>query len=134
MANIADLIKEFRDLRDDLDARRKDYTLFEKETKERMLDLETQMLDIAAQTGVDSFKTVHGTAFRTTKTYARLSTGPEAKELRIQYAINNDDFGLFTSHVNKTHAKELLDNGVNLAEVGIDWVEEYTIGFRSPTK
>lgn len=133
MANIADLIKEFRDLRDDLDARRKDYTLFEKESKEKMLDLETQMLDIARDTGVDSFKTIHGTAFKTTKTYARLSTGPEAKELRIKYAIDNDDFGLFTSHVNKTHAKELLDNGVNLAEVGIDWVEEYAIGFRKPT-
>lgn len=133
MSNIAELIKEFRDLRDDLDARRKDYTSFEKQTKERMLELETEMLAIASQTGVDSFKTVHGTAFKTTKTYARLSSGDQAKELRIQYAINNDDFGLFTSHVNKTHAKELLDAGINLAEVGIDWVEEYTIGFRKPT-
>lgn len=133
MANIADLIKEYRDIRDDLDARRKDYMAFEKESKEKMLGLETQMLAIANDTGVDSFKTPHGTAYKTIKTYARLSAGSEAKEARIQYAIDNNDFGLFTSHVNKTHAKELLDDGVNLAEAGIDWIEEYTIGFRKPT-
>lgn len=134
MSNIKDLIKNYRDIRDDLDAARKTYNAFEKECKEQMLELETEMLVISADTGVDSFKTEHGTAFKTTKTYARLGAGDECKQAREQYAIETGDFGLFTSHVNKTHSKELLDEGFNLAELGIDWVEEFTIGFRKPTK
>ena len=131
--NIAELVKEYRDIRDHMDAARKTYQKIEKESKEEMFALETQMLDICNDTGVDSFKTPHGTAFKTKKTYARLGAGPEAKEARIQYAMTTGDFGLFTSHVNKTHSKELLDDGINLAECGIDWIEEWSIGFRKPT-
>jgi hypothetical protein len=116
-----------------MDAARKTYQQIEKESKEKMFELETQMLNICNETGVDSFKTPHGTAYRTIKTYARLGAGPEAREAREKYALETGDFGLFTSHVNKTHSKELLDDGVNLAEIGIDWIEEYTIGFRKPT-
>jgi len=131
--NIAELVQEYRDIRAHMDAARKTYQQIEKESKEKMFELETQMLNICNETGVDSFKTPHGTAYRTIKTYARLGAGPEAREAREKYALETGDFGLFTSHVNKTHSKELLDDGVNLAEIGIDWIEEYTIGFRKPT-
>lgn len=131
--NIAELVKQYRDIRENMDAARKTYQAIEKDSKEKMFELETQMLDICRETGVDSFKTEHGTAFKTLKTYARLGAGPDAKQARIDYAVKTGDWGLFTSHVNKTHSKELLDDGVNLAECGIDWVEEYSIGFRKPT-
>jgi hypothetical protein len=131
--NIAELVKEYRDIRDHLDAARKTYMKIEKESKEKLFELETQMLDICRETGVESFRTPHGTAFKTLKTYARLGAGPEAKQARIDYAMKTGDFGLFTSHVNKTHSKELLDDGVNLAECGIDWIEEWSMSFRKPT-
>lgn len=132
--NIAELVQQYRTIRDNMDAARKTYQKIEKDSKEEMFELETQMLKICAETGVDSFKTPHGTAYKTLKTYARLGAGPEAKQTRIEYAQSTGDYGLFTSHVNKTHAKELLDDGINLAkQCGIDWVEEYSIGFRKPT-
>lgn len=131
--NVKDIVKEYRDIRDSLDKARKEFTAFEEECKGKMFELETQMLAISRETGVDSFKTEFGTAFKTTKTYARLGAGDESKRAREAYAIETGDFGLFTSHVNKTHAKELLDEGYNLAELGIDWIEEYTIGFRKPS-
>ena len=130
---INELIKKYRDIRDDLGAKRKEFDLFEKECKEQMEELELKMLSISDETGVDSFKTEYGTAYRTIKTYARLGTGPESKEAREKYALDTGDFGLFTAHVNKTHAKELRDEGVDLVNIGIDWVEEYAIGFRKPT-
>lgn len=132
--SVSDIIKEYRDLRDELDAKRKAFQQAEKDIELCMLELETEMLVISKELGVDSFKTEHGTAFKTTKTYARLSAGPEAKTLREEYAASTGDFGLFTAHVNKTHAKELLEAGVNLADVGIDWVEEFTFRFNKPSK
>lgn len=132
--NIGEIIKEYRDLRENLDAARKVFTQLEKDTDLRMLELETQMLELSRKLGVESFRTEYGTAFKTTKTYARLSAGENARELREEYAMKTGDFGLFTAHVNKTHAKELLDAGVNLADVGIDWVEEYTFRFQKPSK
>jgi len=128
------LIKEYRHLREELDARRVKYNTFEKQRKLELLEIETLMLKISNETGIDSFKSEDGTAFKTIKTYARLSAGEDAKQARIDYAIKTGDFGLFTSHVNKTHTKELIDDGVNVAEAGIDWVEEYAMNFRKPTK
>jgi len=132
--DIKTLIKEYRGLRDELDNKRRVYNAFEKERKLELFELETQMLKISDDTGVDSFKTEDGTAFRTIKTYARLSEGSQAKQDRIDWTIKNKDWGLFTSHVNKTHAKELFDDGVNLLDAGVDWIQEYAFNFRKPTK
>jgi hypothetical protein len=131
--NIGELVLQYRNLRDELDARRKAYNAFEDETKNALMDLETQMLNVCAETGVDSFKTQWGTCFKTTKTYARLGAGEDCKKAREEYAIRTGDFGLFTSHVNKTHAKELMEAGENLAAIGIDWIEELSMSFRKPT-
>lgn len=127
---IKDIVKEYRDVRDTYLAASKEFNRIEKESKEAMLTLESEMLALANELGVESFRTEYGTTFKTKKTYARLGAGPDSKKAREDYALRTGDFGLFTGHVNKTHAKELLDDGVNLTEVGIDWIEEYTMGFR----
>jgi len=111
--NIKSLIKAYRDIRDDLDIKRKAYMAFEKSSKEALYEIEVKMLDISNNTGIDSFKSDVGTVFRVTNTYARLDAGEESKELRFKYAVENNDPGIFTSDVSKTHIKELLDNGVN---------------------
>lgn len=131
---IDELVKEYRLLKESLDHKRREFKKFEDECKERMLELEISLLDKSNQLGVDSFKTQYGTAFRVTKTYARLATGPDSVDARIKYSMESGDFGLFTSHVNKTHAKELLDDGMNLEEIGISWIEEAGIQFRKPTE
>lgn len=133
MTNIELLVKDYRDIRDELDIKRKEFDKFEKESKARLENIEQAMLDISREMGVLTFKTAHGTASRVTKTYARLSAGPDAKISREKYALETGDFGLFTSHVNKTHAKELKDDGMNLADLGVDWVEEYAFQVRKPT-
>jgi len=133
MGTINEKVQAYRDLREELSVKRKEFNSFEESQKEQMLEIETEILKICAETGVDSLKTPNGTAFRTTKTYARLGAGAECKEARAEYAKRTGDFGLFTSHVNKSHAKELLEEGVNLTEIGIDWIEEFSIGFRKPT-
>lgn len=132
--NIKDLIKAYRDVRDDLDSKRKEYMDFEKSSKEALYEIEVRMLDISNDTGIDSFKSDVGTVFRVTKTYARLDAGEESKELRFKYAVENNDPGVFTSHVPKTHMKELLDDGVNLLDIGVLWIEEAGMSFRKPTK
>lgn len=130
---LVDMVEDYRNIRDELDAARKAFTKLEAESKQAMDILETKMLNILNEQEVESVRTRAGTVFKTTKTYARMAAGEDSKQLRIKWMIQNDDFGLMTSHVNKTHAKELLDEGVNLADAGVEWIEEFTVSIRKPT-
>jgi len=130
MTKINELVRQYRGYREELDAKRKEFTTLENKNKLLMFELEQKMLEISNDLGVNSFKTDHGTVFKTIKTYARLGEGEDSKMLREKYAISTGDFGLFTSHVNKTHAKELKDEGIDLSKTGVDWIEEYTMQFR----
>lgn len=128
--DINQIVKQYRDYRDLLSEKRKEFESLETALKEKMYELETQMLELSGQLGVDSFKTPSGTAFKTTKTYARLSEGPESSERRIKWMVENNDFGLITSHVNKSHTIELIDSGINPKDFGVDFITEYVIQFR----
>ena len=128
--NIAELVQEYRRIRDQLDSKRTAYNTFESGAKDAMEKLELEMLAISNQTGVDSFKTPYGTVFKTTKSYARLSEGEIGRELRDAYALETKDFGLYTAHVNKAHAVELMEEGINLEEIGIVYQTEYVMQFR----
>ena len=128
--NISDTIKSYIDLRSQLDDKRKEYKDFESMVKEQMEMLETQILEECNTTGVESFKTAYGTAFKTTKTYARIFD----TEARNQYIKETGDFALITAHVNKTHVQELLDTGVDPSEFGGEFTTEQAIQIRKPTK
>ena len=67
---MVDMIADYREMRDELDARRKEFNRFEDETKKAMLILETKMLKLLQDQEVESLRTRAGTAFITTKTYA----------------------------------------------------------------
>ena len=116
------LVAEYVRLRDERHA----LATQDKALKEQMNQLEVQMLDISNELGVNSFKTDYGTVFKTTKTYASV-TDREALE---RYAIENNDLGVFTNHVSKTHIVELLEAGTPQEILGINYYAENTMQFR----
>ena len=90
---INELVHQYIQLRDDLAEKRKEYNAFEDETKMQMASLEAQLLEISNETGADSFKTEFGTAFRTTKDYARIAPG--AREQVDEYAMRTGNLQIW---------------------------------------
>lgn len=131
---IDEIIGLYVEKRDFLDAKRKEFTALERTIKEELFGLDMWLLDRAGQLGVESFRTNSGTAYKDIKDYARVAPGPEAWESLTTYARKTGDFGCFTRHLTKTHVKQLLEEGVNLAEIGIEYVEEYTMKVMRPRK
>jgi len=123
---INDIVNQYIGLRNAIASKKKEFDQFKKDNEEVMRALEMQILEVSKSTGVDSFKTEFGTAFRTTKTYAKLFDA----DARIKYALESGDFGLFTSHVNKLHTIELLNEGVDPSSLGVDYESEEVIQFR----
>ncbi len=122
MTMIEQLIAEYVQLRTERHA----LAAKDKELKEQMATLEAQMLELANQLGVSSFKTEHGTAFKTTKTYVSVAN----REALEQYARDNDDLGIFTNHVNKLHVIELLEAGTPQEILGVEFNAETVMQFR----
>lgn len=124
--NIGEVVRDYITLRNKLSDARKDFEAYEATVKGEMAELETKILGESNRLGVTSFATPYGTAYTTTKSYA----GVEDAEARIEYAKRTGDFGLFTNHVNKKHVEELIEDGVNIGEIGLVYTTEKAINIR----
>lgn len=123
---ISETVARYVELRSSLDAARKIYRDMEKEVKEEMDSLEMDILKVSDETGVDSFKTEFGTAYRVTKIF----TAVEDRELLNKFVLETQDLGIFTNHLTKAHILELMDDGMIPQNVGIAYSEERAINFR----
>ena len=123
---INEVVQQYIALRSQLDAKRKEYKDFEGQVKDQLLQMELQILDVSHETGVNSFATEYGTAYRTTKKYASVKD----RKLLETYVETHHDMGLFTNHINKSHVIELMNEGLNPADIGVDYQEEQAINIR----
>lgn len=124
--NINEMVAEYISMRNSITEQKKAFDDFKKSVEEHMKKLELEILEVSRELGVDSFKTDAGTAYRTTKTYAKVFDA----EARIKFAKKTGDYGLFTSHVNKKHAMELLEDGMDPSDFGVDIDTEQVIQIR----
>jgi len=109
-----------------LDAERKKFKDIERELKADMAEVELELLETAKDLGVNSFSTNNGTAYVVVKKYASLND----RETLINYVKATGDFGLFTSHINKLHLIELMDDRIEPMDIGIAYSEETALNFR----
>lgn len=128
---VDEVVREYIRIRNELDNKRKQYKADEAEAKEAMAVLEGQMLQTCQDTGVESFKTPYGTAFRTTKDYARVAPGE--REAVDEYVLKTGNTQIFTSHLSKAAVKELMEEGFVPQDAGIDYIQEFVVQFRKPT-
>lgn len=135
LADVRQLVGKYVKIRDALSKKRKEFKELEARAKRKMEEIEVEILELSRGTGVDSFKTKFGTAFKTTKTYARVA-GPEGWEKLCQLMVQRNDFGLVEKRVAKLHFMEVMkeemekDGGLAPIEMGVEYVEEEAIQVR----
>jgi len=131
---IVDLVKAYIDVRNTLTDKRKEFKDFEDIAKSQMSDLEAQLLTVSDDTGVTSFKTDYGTAFKTTKDYCRIAPG--ARDQVNLWVLESGHVEIFTSHISKLMVKELMEadeNPLVPIDVGLEYIEEFVMQIRKPT-
>jgi hypothetical protein len=127
---IDDLVGDYVGIRDALSDARKEFKAFEARCKEDMEKLEVKLLELSRKLGVKSFKTDHGTAFRTEKDFARVA-GPEGWSRLCEYMQKTGDFGLVEKRVAKLHFKEVMNElGIAPQDIGVEYVVEDVIQVR----
>jgi hypothetical protein len=119
-------VARYIELRNQVADKARELKVLEAEVKPELEELEREMLEISNSTGVESFKTAAGTVFKTTKSYVTMKD----REAFIRFALETGDYGLITNHIGKAHAVELIEEGVPLETLGVDYVVEAVMQFR----
>jgi len=125
---VSDLIEMFVQLREqksELEAAHKEAL---KPLNAKMDKIEAKLLEVMMQNGMDSIKTVHGTAYKSTRTSATVAD-PEAF---WNFVLANSEFGLIEKRASKTAVATYLEQHQTLP-AGINWREELTVNFRRAT-
>ena len=134
MASVDQVILKHRQIRQELKDKRKEFEEYETKAKKDMHRLEVWLMDQSKKTGVKSFSTDVGTAFRTTKDYVRLD-GPEGWMKLCEYVQETSDFSVFEKRCAKNHIKELMaEGGMKPSELGITYEQEVVMQVRAPSK
>lgn len=135
--SIAQVIKEYRELRSILEAKRKAFKQFEADTKDDMDQMSMWLKDRATELGVTSLPTVEGTAYRSTKSYARVADW----ELLAKHLLKTGNIHLLEKRIAKLAFIEYMEeknrelNGQFAPEdIGVAYSEEIEFLVRSPDK
>ena len=126
--SVSETIKEYVKLRDAILAWKKKNDELEAKKKAALEKIEVWLLDQANKTGVDSFKTEHGTAYKTLKEHYRIQDWSAF----IEFVKETNNYALLQKRVTKTVAKEVHNETGELPK-GLDYFSEYTINVRRPS-
>lgn len=128
MEDVSQYVKAYRDLRDkkaQLEGKLKEKV---KPIIEMMEKIEARLLQLAAEQGVNSFATEHGTAYKNKATYLKMSDWPQF----LDYVRAEDAWDLLTRGAAKTEVIALIESGATVP--GVEVTTEMNMGFRAPTK
>lgn len=124
--DIDKLVEAYVACRDHLGEVRKTFKGAEAEHKASMALIETAIMDEANAQGVESFKTTHGTAFKTKKDFISVENWPAA----LDHMIMNDLTHLLTKSVGKAAAKEYMEEHGGALPPGLKYGYIPTISIR----
>lgn len=126
--NVEELVSHYIAKRDELAAERKNFESYEAGVKAELREIEDELRELCNSTGVDSFKTKAGTAFKTTKTYVNIQNW----DAFSNYVIENSQLDLVEKRPSKLRVLELLSEHPALTpeDLGINVVNEVAIQIR----
>jgi phage regulator Rha-like protein len=101
--NITALVQAFRDIRDNLTERRREFDEYERMAKDNMSKISMQLRDIADEIGVDSFKTPAGTAYRQIKESYRVGNWDSI----LEFMKETGNWQMLEKRVAKLATKEI---------------------------
>ena len=125
-----DLIDRYVELRDQLKAADAGYAAWKNENFDTpMNEIEMQLLDQLNQSGVDSFKTKKGTAYKKKAVSVTTADGAEFR----RHVIGLEAWDLIDFRPNKTTVSDLVDNGEGVPP-GLNYTTIYKVNINRPTK
>jgi hypothetical protein len=128
---IDEVIKEFVGIRDRLDAKRKIFKAEEKADKEELEKLSMWLRDKADELGTNSFKTDYGTAYKSTKTYARVGSWDKV----LDFIKSTDNWHMLEKRISKINTMEVIDTlGIEPSSIGVDLGADVDMLVRRPDK
>jgi hypothetical protein len=125
-APIEKIVATYIKMRDTKDALYKEYTAKASEIEEQMLVLKHKLIEISKETGVTSFSTPYGVAYRTVKNrYWTNDWGSFYGFMREHGAME-----LLEKRIHQTNMKEFLENKPDVHPPGLNIDSEYEITIR----
>lgn len=115
--------------RDELDARRKEYNLYERNTKDDLERIGQWLLGKADELGLDGLKASTGTAFRTVKTSYRSGNWDEF----MAWVIETGNTQCLEKRVAKLATAE-IHNETGVVPPGVEYTTEVEIQVRRPSR
>lgn len=127
--SVDEAIERYVALRDFLSAETKKYNELEAGIKGELEKISMWLRDQGDALGVDSFKTSHGTAFRSVKTSYRVGAWDDF----IEWVKNTGNFQCLEKRAAKLAVKEIHDV-TGLIPPGLEYSAEVEFSVRRPTK
>lgn len=129
--SIGELVEEYVALRDGLSVERKKFKSLEETTKLEMEKIEVKILEVQRTLGLKSVSTGNFTAFQTTKTTVRVGDWDEFSK----WILETGNIHCLEKRCAKLACLEIEvsednEEGVNLADIGLDKAEEIVIQVR----
>lgn len=108
--------------------------LIESEAKQKVADIKAKMellenwlLQRMQAEGVDSYKTAHGTAYKTTTDFATVGDWDEV----LGFIKEREAFHMLERRVNKIAVRDYINSGV--VPPGVNYGTKVDVGFRKPS-
>lgn len=123
---IEKIVATYIKMRDTKDALYKEYTAKASEIEEQMAILKHKLIEISKETGVTSFSTPYGVAYRTVKN--RYWTNDW--ESFYSFMREHGTMELLEKRIHQTNMKEFLENKPDVHPPGLNIDSEYEITIR----
>lgn len=123
---IEKIVATYIKMRDTKDALYKEYTAKASEIEEQMAILKHKLIEISKETGVTSFSTPYGVAYRTVK--SRYWTNDW--DSFYSFMREHGRMELLEKRIHQTNMKEFLENKPDVHPPGLNIDSEYEITIR----
>lgn len=124
--SIEKIVATYIKMRDTKDALYKEYTAKASEIEEQMAVLKHKLIEISKETGVTSFSTPYGVAYRTVK--SRYWTNDW--DSFYSFMREHGTMELLEKRIHQTNMKEFLENKPDVHPPGLNIDSEYEITIR----
>jgi len=125
---VNELVKIYRDVRDNLSVERKIFKQKESNAKDLLARISMAIKNVADGLGVDSFNTDYGTAYRNLKTRYRVGNW----DLIMDFIRQTGNYQMLEKRVAKNATKEIHE-AMGEVPPGIEYSAEVEFAVRKPT-
>lgn len=129
MKTVEEVVAAYVKLRDKLTAMQAEHKEAEAVIDEKLVKLRAWLLKKSEETGVDSFKTEAGTAYKTTKDKA----GVADRDAFLKYVLSEEATELLPASVNKTAVRDYIKEHGE-PPPGVTYTKSFDINVNRPRK